>query len=226
VRLAADIVEAGKALQEAVRAAVQRGDAAEDDSQGHALFHDPASRSVQERFVGYAARELKELRRVLRDSSDAEQRALAAEILGYVANKRDVVGDLVYGMRDASAEVRNAAMRALAVFASMPPTSGRPIVRVPYESFVDLLQSPVWTDRNKASLALARLSERRDPRLLAKLRREAMVPLIEMARWKSEGHAIPALLILGRIAGQSDEAIQMAWTRGEREGIINAALKR
>ncbi len=37
---------------------------------------------------------------------------------------------------------------------------------------------------------------------------------------------LAALLILGRIAGQSDEAIQMAWARGEREGIINAALKR
>ena len=97
VRLAADIVHAGNQFWEAFMAAVQRGDAAEDDSQGHALSHDPATRAVQERFVGHAARDLKVLRRVLRDSSDAEQRALAAQILGYVANKQGVVGDLVYG---------------------------------------------------------------------------------------------------------------------------------
>lgn len=226
VRLAADIVQAGNEFSEALMAAVQRGDAVEDDSQGHALARDPATRAVQERFVGYAARDPKVLRRVLRASSDAEQRALAAQILGYVANKQDVVGDLVYGMSDSSADVRNNAMRALAVFASVAPTSGRPIVRVPYEPFIGLLNSAVWSDRNKASFALMGLSGRRDPKLLAKLQREAMAALIEMAHWKSEGHAMPALMILGRIGGQSDDAIQAAWTRGEREGIINAALKR
>ena len=70
------------------------------------------------------------------------------------------------------------------------------------------------------------LSEQRDSRLLGALRRRAIVPLIEMARWKSQGHATPALMILGRIAGQSDVAIRAALTGDEREGIINAALKR
>jgi hypothetical protein len=226
VRLAMDIVQAGNEFSEAFMAAVRRGDTMEDESQGHALAHDPATRAIQDRFIGYAARDLRELRRVLRDSSDAEQRALAAEVLGYVANKQDVVGDLVYGMSDASADVRNNAMRALAVFASVAPSSGRPTVRVPYEPFIEFLHSPVWTDRNKASFALVELSERRDPKLLGKLRREAMASLIEMARWKSKGHAMPALIILGRIGGQSDDVIEVAWARGEREGIINAALKR
>jgi hypothetical protein len=47
-----------------------------------------------------------------------------------------------------------------------------------------------------------------------------------MAHWKSEGHAMPALTILGRIAGVRDEVIRAAWARGEREDIINAALER
>ena len=225
-RLAADMVQAGNEFSQALMAAVERGDVAEDDSQGHSLSHDTETRKVQERFVGYAGRDLKGLRRVLRHSSDPEQRALAAQILGYVANKQDVVGDLVYGMSDPSPDVRNNAMRALAVFASMAPTSGRPPVRVPSEPFIALLHSPVWTDRNKASFALMELSARRDPKLLEKLRREAMAPLIEMAHWKSEGHALPAFMILGRIGGLSDEAILAAWTRGEREDVINAALPR
>jgi len=176
--------------------------------------------------VGYATRNLTELRRALRESSDATQRSLAAQILGYVANKQDVVGDLVYGMSDPSDEVRNNAMRALAVFANAPSSVARPIVHVPYEPFIRLLGSLVWTDRNKASWALMGLSERRDPRLLRKLRGEAMSALVEMANWKSEGHALPALILLGRIAGQSDEATQAALSRGERESIINGALKR
>jgi hypothetical protein len=226
VRLAADVVQAGRELGDAVDAAVRRGDSAEDDSQGHALFHDPAARAIQERFVSYAARDLNDLRRVLGDSSDTEQRALAAEILGYVANKQDVVDDLVYAMNDPAADVRNNAMRALGVFARLTPTSARPIVRIPYGPFVRLLNSPVWTDRNKASLALMGLSERRDPRLLRQLQREAMPALIDMARWKNEGHATPAVMILGRIAGQSEDAINGARTRSEREAIISAARKR
>lgn len=175
--------------------------------------------------MSYAARDRRPLRSVLRNSSDAEHRALAAQVLGYVADKQAIVGDLVFAMSDPVEDVRNNAMRALSVFARMSPVEGRPIVRVPYEPFIALLTSPVWTDRNKASLALMGISERRDPALLAKLRREAVTQLVEIARWKSKGHALPALLILGRISGQSDDAVEAAWTRGEQEVIINAVLE-
>jgi hypothetical protein len=225
VRLAADIVRAGEEFSNALAAAVQRGEAAEDDSQGHALARDAATRAIQDRFLAYAARDLTELRRVLRESSDDAQRALAAQVLGYVPTKQAVVNDLIDAMADASATVRNNAMRALAVFARIVPAAGRSAVRVPYGPFIQLLLSMVWTDRNKASLALAELSERRDPDLLAQLRRQALTPLIEMARWKSPGHAMPALFILGRLGKQPDVAIQAAVDRGDREGIIKAALE-
>ena len=101
---------------------MQRGDAAEDHSQGHAFAHDPATRAIQERFVVYAKRDLPQLRRVLRSSSDASQRALAAQVLGHAADKKAVVEDLVQGMRDPPDEVRNNAMRALMVFADAVPT--------------------------------------------------------------------------------------------------------
>jgi HEAT repeats len=225
VRLAADIVQDGKSFDEAMVVAVQRGAGGEDDSQGHALSEDPATRAIQERFVGYAARDLPQLRRVLRESSDAEHRALAAQVLGYAANKDRVVGDLLRAMRDASEEVRNNAMRALAVFANAAPAAQ--LERsIPYDGFVALLKSPVWSDRNKASWALAELSERRDPRLLEHLRREAIVPLVEMARWKSRGHAAAALTMLGRIAGLSDEVAAAASAPAEREAVIKAALDR
>jgi hypothetical protein len=225
-RLAPDILQADDEFEPALIAAVERGDAGEDRSQGHSLVHDPATRAIQERFVSFANRDRSNLRRVLRDSSDAKQRALAAQVLGYVTNKPAVVGDLVYAMGDPSEDVRNNAMRALLVFTEATPTPTRPVTRVPFQPFVAFLNSPVWTDRNKASLALFDLSKRRDRQLLATLAHEATASLIEMARWKSKGHAEAAFMILGRIAGLSEEAIQTAWDRDERETVISAALNR
>ena len=222
-RLAAGVVRAGDEFATALGLAVLRGDDGEDRSRGHALSDDPAARAVQERFVLYAMRDLPALRLVLRSSSDAAQRALAAQVLGYAADKPAVVDDLVYGMSDPSTEVRNNASRALMVFAEMLPGTGLPVPRVPAQPFIDLLRSPVWSDRNKASGALAALSTGRDRELLARLREQALAPLIEMARWKSEGHALPAFFTLGRIAGYSDEAVYDLWERGDRDAVINAA---
>ena len=225
-RLAVDIVRAGDELSNALQLAVLRGDAGEDRSQGHALAADPAVRALQERLVLYANRDLPELRLVLRYSSDSAHRALAAQVLGYAADKPAVVEDLVHGMRDPSATVRNNASRALMVFAEMLPGTGPAVPRVPAEPFIELLGSPVWSDRNKASLALTALSAGRDPELLAALRERALPPLIEMARWKSEGHAQPAFFILGRIAGYSDDAAHELWERGDRDAVIDAARRR
>jgi hypothetical protein len=225
-RLAADIVQSGEEFLKAFILAVQRGDAAEDHSQGHAFTHDPATRAIQERFVVYAKRDLPQLRRVLRSSSDAVQRALAAQVLGYASDKKAMVEDLVQGMSDPSDEVRNNAMRALLVFADAAPGVSGSIPRVPAERFIDFLNSPVWSDRNKASAALMALSARRDPGLLATLRKKALASLVEMARWKSEGHAFAAFTILGRIAGYSDETARGLWDRGDREVVIEAAIKR
>ena len=226
-RLAADIVQAGDEFSKALPLAVQRGDAAEDRSQGHALAHDSAMRAIQDRFVLYANRDLPELRRVVRSSSNAAERALAAQVLGYAADKAAVVDDLVYGMSDPSEDVRNNAMRALLVIAEMAPSAGRPVPRIPPQPFIALLNSPVWSDRNKASGALMAITSSRDPQLLEALRQpEAITALAEMARWKSEGHAQAAFFILGRIAGYSDDGALNLWRRGEREVVINAAVTR
>ena len=205
---------------------MQRGDTEEDRSQGHALNHDPRMRVVQERFIEYAERDLPLLRRVLRESSDPTHRALAAQVLGYAADKQSVVDDLVDALGDPFDEVRNNAMRTLLVFAEAAPSPSQRVPRVPYQPFIGLLNSPVWSDRNKASLALMALSEKRDPALLALLRRDALASLIEMARWKNAGHAQAAFIIVGRIAGYSDAAAQAAWDRGARDAVISAALNR
>lgn len=225
-RLPADVVAAGDAFEAALSAATQRGSVNEDRSQGHALMEDPAARAVQERFLAFAARDDALLREVLRTSADAAHRALAAQVLGYAADKQSVVADLADATRDADESVRNNATRALAVIATLAQLAPERGIRVPPAPFVEMLNSPVWTDRNKASLALMELSASRDSALLAALRAHALPALAEMARWKTPGHALPPFVVLGRAGGLPDDEIMAAWSRGDRESVIAAALGR
>jgi hypothetical protein len=222
IRLPAEIVAAGAAFDSAFDDAVAHRDFAETDTAGYALMHWPAAAAVQRRFLTLAARDSAALRAVLHQSRDAGQRALAAQVLGYAPDKRAAVADLAAALSDPDGVVRNNATRALwviAMYAQRHPALG---VRVPYERLVGMLDSPVWTDRNKASLALAQLSTSRDPRLLALLRDRSMPSLVEMARWHELGHAGAALMMLGRIAGMSDPDITAALAKGDREAIIRA----
>jgi len=226
VRLPQDVVQAGEDYQKAVSDAVIKGNAGEDDSQGHALFNDPAARAVQERLIKFAARDLNLLRNVLRHSADAEHRALAAEVIAYTANKQAVVNDLVEAMRDPAGDVRNNATRALAVMAGSARQTTRHPIKIPVRPFIEMLNSIEWSDRNKSSFALLGLTEKRDPAILSELRQKALPSLIEMARWKSSGHALPSFFLLGRAAGFREDEINAAWERGDRASFIETAVKR
>jgi hypothetical protein len=226
ISLPPDILAAGGAYEEAHTAAILRGNFAEDITAGHSLMNDSAARAIQMQFIGFAARDTELLRNVLRDSRLASQRTLAAQILGYAADKRTVIDDLVFATRDASANVRNAATRALWLIGALAQREPARNIRLPYEPFVDLLNSVTWSDRNKSSLALAALSAGRDTALLSLLRARAIPALTDIARWQAPGHSLAGLMILGRIAGMPDDAILAASEKGEKERIINAASKR
>lgn len=224
-RLSDEIVKAHAEFEEAIQVAVREGRAQEDDSAGHSLATDPGLRTVQDRFIRFADESEQLLREVLHNSSDAEHRSTAAELLGYVKDKQAVVDDLVYAIGDPSDGVRNAAMRALLVFMSMTAGPNKTVPRVPYEPFVAMLNSLTWSDRNKSSFALMQLTKSRDPQLLERLKREALPSLAQIARWHSDGHAMAGFVILARIAGYSDQAATEAFRKHDKEPIITAALK-
>jgi hypothetical protein len=72
--------------------------------------------------------------------------------------------------------------------------------------FINLLYSGSWTDCNKASLLLLRVTEARNPEVLRSLRTEAMGPLVEGGSWATvPGHSTPFLVILGRIGCNSKQ---------------------
>ena len=48
--------------------------------------------------------------------------------------------------------------------------------------------------------------------------------LVEMARWKTLRYALPAFLLVGRIAGMTDQQIQEDWRAGSRDHAIRKAM--
>jgi hypothetical protein len=210
----------------AMESAVVAGNAGDDLSQGHSLMADSATRSLQKRFPGYAKKYLATLREVLHHSDDAEQRGMAAYIIGYAPDKRLVTRDLLAAMQDEDEVVRNSAARALAAIATLAERKPSLRISIPATPFVRMLHSVVWTDRNKALTVLAALTTKKDPRILRELREDALGPLVEMARWKSKGHAYNAFILLGRVAHVSDRTLnKVAWDIPQRDALIDKMVK-
>jgi hypothetical protein len=198
--------------------AVRQGSSGEDYSRGYSLSQYPKLRANQLAIRKYAVRHEGLIRRVLESSRDARQRAVAAQVLGYVRQSKEQIAALVRASRDQDETVRNNAVRALGVLARSDP---KVAARIPAEGFIEMLNSGEWTDRNKSGMLLEILSAGRDPQMLARLRSETLESLIEMARWRS-GHSHSARVVLGRVAGIEDGRLQQLIRTGQVEQIIKA----
>lgn len=209
---------------ERVRDAGKSGEGSEDLSQGHSLLANAQAREAQLAFIPLAAEYAEQLRDILRRSADNDHRAVAAYVLGYHPDKKAVLDDLAFALSDPDPTARGNAVRAIAaiaVYADKNPSTGIPVNP---GWFVDLLNSAVWTDRNNAAVALVNLTESRKPEILDQLRDRSLPALTEMARWRHPAHALPAFILLGRIAGVKESDLQEAWGKGERERIIGRAV--
>jgi hypothetical protein len=209
---------------EASAAAARARITAEDLTQGHARSADPATRAIQDRFPLFATDHLAELRDVLRNSSDEDQRAIAAYVIGYAPNKVTVINDLQYALKDADAGVRANATRSLVAMEVLSKLDPSLNIKISPTWFIEMLNSLSWSDRNRAVQALQILTDKPDPGTLDQIRDRALQSLIEMARWKTLSHALPPYLLLGRIAGLPEEEVKAAWIRGDRELVITQAV--
>ncbi len=221
-----EITATYRRFMEAFAAAVRGGSTEEDLTSGHSRMADPAARAIQDMFPVMAKDHVKELRNVLRNSADEDQRETAVYVIAYAPKKAEVIDDLQYALKDADAGVRHNAVQALLAFAVLARLHPELELKVEPTWFIEMLNSLSWSDRNRALHALQVLTDKDDPSVLEQLRTRAMASLIEMARWKTLEHALPAYILVGRIAGMSDASIQAAWSRGDRESVIAAAAKK
>jgi hypothetical protein len=223
IRLPTAVITLDDELIHALMAAVAVGDAGEDDSQGFALSSNAALRSKQLALRDYAVGHEPLLLRVVEQSSDARHRAIAAAALGYANASKAQVSALTAASFDPNESVRNNAVRALAVLLGARPELARAINA---RRFVGLLTSNTWTDRNKGTMLFVAMTRTRDKRLLQMLRADAFDALVEMARWRSSGHAASARVLLGRVAGIEEQHLQQLLDDGRADEILAAASRR
>ncbi len=215
-RLPKDTIEPYQEFIRAFEDAARKGNTAEDVSEGHPLATAPSVRRMQERFREIIPHRIKILREVLRNSDDPSHRAIAAAMIGYAPDKQQAANDLEDALRDPDEGVRANALRALAAMA------GRKEVKLHVSAVADLLDSLAWSDRRRAAEALVAITASR-PAEVAALR-DAGPALREMARWKTPEHAHAAFVLLGRMSGMKDDAINTAWEK-DRAGLLKVLAR-
>ena len=90
-----------------------------------------------------------------------------------------------------------------------------------------MLNSLALGDRLQAVQTLVVLTDRPNTAAVDQLRERAIPALSDMARWKTLEYALPAFLLLGRVAGIPEAELQDQWKKGDREPVIRqAAAKR
>lgn len=182
---------------EALMYSVSHGSAEEDDSQGYMVSKDPSLRAVNLAMRAYAVKHERQIRDALETADDVGQRRAAAALMGYVERSQAQADALSEAMEDPDDEVRNNAVRALAVLSSV---AGGARLQINIKPLINLLYSGEWTDRNKAGFLLVQMTKSRDPQMLDTLKREAMGPLVEGASWKDDpGHSSSFRILVERI---------------------------
>ena len=222
-RLPTAVYDAYLSFLEAVEGSIRGRNADEDLTNGYSLLADPDARALQMGFIPLVETNLAVLDQVVRESSDPEQRAAAAYLLQYGprGRKGKVVTDaLQYALRDQEDIVRKNALRSLrAVYvgAKLHPDQD---VAIEPAWLVEMLNSVVFSDRRTAAQILVNLTEDRDKATLDLIRERALASVLEMARWQTLDHALPAFVLAGRLAGADEKAIKDAWVREDRESIL------
>jgi hypothetical protein len=210
-----------------VAGSIRGRNADEDLTNGYSLMADPDCRQLQQSFIAKVAQDLPTVDKVVRESSDGEQRAAAAYLLQYGPRggrtTPQIVDGLQWALRDQEDNVRENAMRSLRAIIVSAKLHPEQEIRIEPTWYVELLNSVVWSDRRNATLALVDLTQDHNPQTLELLRQRALPSVVEMARWHEMRYALPAFILAGRLAGLDEKGIQEAWVDGNRDAVLAKA---
>ena len=181
------------------------------------------SQKDQERYLELQSKIKKEaqkdpdiLLRSLENSSDGLDRMAAAHALGLIVSKQEQINALVKASNDSQQVVRNNAIRALGALLDEQNEMAK---KIPPSFFINMLNSPIWTDRNKGIYVMVGLTEDRDPTTLKELRTLALPSLKEMCDWPPS-YSYSALLLLGRIANIPEPMLESMAEKGQTTEIL------
>ncbi len=219
IKLSTEITNIYDSLMKLILVAAQHGEAGDDGSNGHSLMDYLPARNLQEKFIKYAEANLNLLRNVLKDSKYDDQRAVSATVIAYYHDKAEIIDDLLEAVTDSNPDVRNNSMNAIGLIAEYSQSRPTLKIEIPADPFIVMINSILWSDRNKSASILRVLSTKREKKILLKLKNDALGSLIEIASWKSEGHSNMGYLILGRIAGWTEQAIVDSYKKNRSEMI-------
>jgi hypothetical protein len=207
IMLPHEMIHAYNSFNNQIEPSIKSGQASEDDSQGYALNEYAPLRKEQNKFIEFARQNFSLLENVLKNSMNAEHRAAAAQIIAYSLNRKKVADCLLYAINDADDEVRNNATRALGVLAGYITLHPELRITIPANPFIKMINSIVWTDRNKGTMVLMQLTQTRNKKLLKEIKQQALPSIIEMAKWKDRSHSFSSFVLLGRIADEDEKTL-------------------
>jgi hypothetical protein len=154
----------------------------------------------------------------LSQSADSHDRMVAAYALGLIASNKDELSVLAQAARDSNSVVRNNATRELGELLFSHPELA---AEIPASHYIEMLNSPVWTDRNKSVFILQGLTRSRQAAVLSEMREKALPSLKEMCSWPS-GYSEVAIELLGRIAGIPDDKLKLLTDRNDSTEVLKA----
>jgi len=226
LKLPEDVSAIYEKLIAATAEALRQGISKEDWSQGFTLLDEPGVRGVQLQLPAVAEDHQAVLRQIVREGADPDDRRVAAAILGYGPKAQSIIEDLQLALRDPDQEVRAAALRSLGPISFYAIAHPEAEIRVLTTWFVEMLNSVAWKDRMNAMNLLIPLTTTRDEKLIRHLRERGVPALAEMAMWKHLPHALPAYILLGRVAGLTEKEIEDSWSANQREATIQKIRKK
>jgi hypothetical protein len=205
VSLPPELLQLTRAMDDAEDRATDRQEV--DPPSGYRLMRDPKAQAAELKVRDYARAHSLELIRVLTRALDANQRATAADALGYAGRSPEQIDAFVKAAHDYDDIVRNNATRALMEILDADAAAAS---MVPAAPFVEMLHSGTWTDRNKSCAVLESLTKSSDVAVLGTLKARAWDALLEMARWRTPSWSHDARMVLARIAGiPEDRAVTL-----------------
>lgn len=158
-------------------------------------FDHPELKPYLSLFNNAVVRDKKMIIETLRHDKDEERRADAAFLIGHFRDPHEIMTVLAPSVMDKSIEVRNNAMRVISE--TMRTTKTADIDVMP---FLNLLDSPYVTDRNKALNVL--LQATRSKQLSELIIEKAGKRLVTLLQLKQPDNWQPAYLILKTVSGR------------------------